>query len=81
MYSVKVDSILHVIVVYEAIQYPQPLVPQVRCIDNCREHTVMTVLPRKEWAKLFLAWTKELKERHKNMTGMNKNQLEWKSNT
>jgi hypothetical protein len=21
----------------------------------------MTVLPRKEWAKLFLAWTKELK--------------------
>jgi hypothetical protein len=22
----------------------------------------MTVLPRKEWAKLFLAWTEELKE-------------------
>jgi hypothetical protein len=81
MYSVKVDSILHVIVAYEAIQYPQPLVPQVRCNDNCWEHTVMTVLPRKEWAKLFLAWTKELKERHKMMTGMNKNWLEWKSNT
>jgi hypothetical protein len=82
MYSVKVDSILHVIVAYEAIQYPQPLVPQVRCIDNHREHTVMTVLPRKEWAKLFLDnWTKELKERHEFMTGMNKNRLEWKSNT
>jgi hypothetical protein len=81
MDSVKVDSILHVIVVYEAIQYPQPLVPQVRCIDNHQEHTVMTVLPIKEWAKLFLDLTKELKERHKTMTGMNKNQLEWKSNT
>jgi hypothetical protein len=62
MYSVKVHSILHVIVAYEAIQYPQPLVPQVRCIDSHQEHTVMTVLPRKERAKLFLAWTKELKE-------------------
>jgi hypothetical protein len=40
----------------------------------------MTFLPRKEWAKLFLEWTRELKERHKTMTGMNKNWLEWKSN-
>jgi hypothetical protein len=80
MYSVKVDSILHVIVVYEVIQYPQPFVPQVRCIPSHQEHTVMTFLPRKEWAKLFLEWTRELKERHKTMTGMNKNWLEWKSN-
>jgi hypothetical protein len=76
MYSVKVDSNLHAIVVYEAIHYPQPLVPQVRCLHSCQEHTVVTVLPRKEWAKLFLAWTIELKERHKTMTGMNRNQLE-----
>jgi hypothetical protein len=62
MYSVEVDSILHVIVAYEAIQYPHPLVPQVRCIHSHREHTVMTILPRKEWAKVFLAWTRELKE-------------------
>jgi hypothetical protein len=75
MYSDNVDSILHLIVVYEASQYPQPLVPQVRCIHSHWEHTVMTVLPRKEWAKLFLAWTKELKERHKTMTGMSKNRL------
>jgi hypothetical protein len=81
MYSIKVDSILHVIVTYEAIQYPQPLVPQVRCIDNHREQTVLTVLPRKEWAKMFLDWTKEVKERHETMTGMLKNRLEWKSNT
>jgi hypothetical protein len=81
MYSVKVDSILHVMVAYEAIQSPQPLVPQVRCIHSHWEHTVMTVLPRKEWAKLFLGWTRELKERHETMTGMNKNWLEWKSNT
>jgi hypothetical protein len=81
MYSAKVDSILHVIVAYEAIQYPHPLVPHVRCIHSHREHTVMTVLPRKEWAKLFLAWTRELKERHKTMTGMKKNWLEWKGNT
>jgi hypothetical protein len=47
MYSIKVDSILHVIVAYETIQYTQPLVPQVRCIDSHWEHTVMTVLPRK----------------------------------
>jgi hypothetical protein len=80
MHSVIVDSILHVIVAYEAIQYPQPSVPQVRCIHSHQEHTVMTVLPRKEWAKLFLAWTKQLKERHKTMTGMNKNRLDWKSN-
>jgi hypothetical protein len=41
----------------------------------------MTVLPGKEWAKLFLDQTKELIERHETMTGMNKHQLEWKSNT
>jgi hypothetical protein len=70
-----------VIVVYETIQYFQPLVPQIRCIHSYWEHKVMTVLPRKEWAKLFLAWTRELKERHTTMTGMNKNWLEWKSNT
>jgi hypothetical protein len=63
MYSVKVDSILHVIWVYETIQYPQPLVPQVRCIHSGQEHTVMTFLPRKEWVKLFLAWTRELAKR------------------
>jgi hypothetical protein len=34
----------------------------------------MTVLWRKEW-------TRELKERHKTMTGINKNRLEWKRNT
>jgi hypothetical protein len=67
MYSVKVDSILHVIVAYEAIQYPQPLVPQVRCIHSHQEHTVMTVLPRNKWANLFLEWTREIKERHKTI--------------
>jgi hypothetical protein len=41
----------------------------------------MTILPRKEWAKVFLAWTRELKEWHQTMTVMNKNWLEWKSNT
>jgi hypothetical protein len=61
MYSVKVDSILHVIVAYEVIQYPQPLVPQVGCTHSHWEHTLMTVL--------------------QTMIGMNKNQLEWKSNT
>jgi hypothetical protein len=39
MYSVKVDSILHVIVAYEAIQYLQPLDPQVRCIQSHWEHS------------------------------------------
>jgi hypothetical protein len=77
MYSVEVDSILHVIVAYEVIQYPhQPLVPQVRCITSCQEHTVMIVLPRNKWAKLFLEWTRGLKERQENIIGMNKNQLE-----
>jgi hypothetical protein len=61
MYSVKVDSILHVIVAYEVIHNPQPLVPQVGCIHSHWEHTLMTVL--------------------QTMIGMNKNQLEWKSNT
>jgi hypothetical protein len=70
-----------VIVAYEAIWYPQLLLPQVRVIHNHWEYTVMTVLPRKELAKLFLACTRELKERHETMTGMNKNWLERKNNT
>jgi hypothetical protein len=41
----------------------------------------MSVLQRNEWAKLFLEWTRELKERNKTIIGINKNQLEWKSNT
>jgi hypothetical protein len=71
----KVDSILDVIVAYEAIQYPQPLVPQVRCIHSHQEHTVMTVLPRNKWAKLFLEWTRELKERHKTMIARDEQEL------
>jgi hypothetical protein len=76
MYSVEVDSILHVIVAYEVITYPHPLVPQVRCIHSYLEHKVMTVLQRNKWAKLFLEWTRELKERNKTMTEINKNWLE-----
>ncbi len=57
-YSVEVDSILHVTVAYESIQYPQQLIPEVKCIQSHQEHTVMMVQPRKEWAKLFWKVTK-----------------------
>ncbi len=54
------------IVAYEAIQYPQPLVPQVRCIHSGQEHTVMTVLPRKEWAKTVPCMDKRTKRETQN---------------
>jgi ribosome biogenesis protein Tsr3 len=35
----------------------------------------MTVLPRNKWAKLFLEWTRELKERHKTMIARDEQEL------
>jgi len=77
MYSVPIDHIQDVIVAYEAIRYSNPLVPQVRSLPRRREHTVMAILPRSQWATLFLEWTRELKERHETLRGRDRYRLDW----
>ena len=77
MYSVPVDKIRHVIVAYEAIRYADPLVPRVRSLVRQKEHTMMTILPRSQWAKLFVDWTKELRDRRNTVNGDDKYRLDW----
>jgi len=78
LYSVPFDDILHCILVYEAVLYQEPLVPKVTSSQRQREHTVMTILPRKEWARVFLEWSSDLKRRQDTVTGRDKNRLDWK---
>lgn len=75
LYSVPFDSIQHVILAFEAVKYDCPLVPQVRVRTERKQHTVMTVLPRREWANLFVEWTQELKDKHETETGDDKYKL------
>jgi len=77
MYSLPIESIVHVAVAYEKILYPEPLVPPVRSPAQRKEHTVMTMLPRNEWGRVFLEWSAELKERHETESGPDKYRLDW----
>jgi len=78
LYSVRFEDLLHCIVAYEAILYPeQPLVPRVPTASRRREHTVMTILPRKQWAKLFLEWAKEIRGRQTTVNGRGRHRLDW----
>jgi hypothetical protein len=61
LYLVPLDAIMCCVKAYEAVTYPFPLVPKVTSTAKQREHTVMTILPRSEWARLFLTWSKELR--------------------
>jgi hypothetical protein len=64
MYLIKCDDVMNVIIAYENVQHAEPLAPPVRSSESRHKHTVMTILPRSNWARLFLDWTEELKERH-----------------
>jgi len=74
LYSVPFEDI---IVAYEAIQYSQPLVPRINGAARQKEHTVMTMDPRKQWAKEFLEWAKELKHRQETVHGRDRHRLAW----
>jgi len=56
--------------------YDDPILPLVKSATMQCEHTVMTILPRQDWANLFIEWTKELKEKHELEGGNEKYQLE-----
>jgi hypothetical protein len=65
MYLIKCDDVMNIIVAYENVWHAEPLAPPVRSRESRREQsTVMTILPRSNWARLFLDSTEELKERH-----------------
>ena len=48
-----------------------------RTIDpqSQREHTVMVIRPRQEWAQLFIDWTKEVRNRRNDERGIRRNCL------
>jgi len=78
LYSIPFEDILHCVLLYEAVLYREPLAPKVRSPRQQREHTVMIIRPRREWARLFLEWSRDLKRRQSTVTGINKNRLDWK---
>ena len=78
MYSIPVTSIQHVVVAYEAVHHDSPLIPPVSSAATRREYTVMVVLPRNNWAQLFLDWARELKERQETVSGRDKYRLDWR---
>jgi hypothetical protein len=55
--------------VYKSVQYWEPLIPQVRNPGEQMKHMVMTILPKDEWASLFLYWAKELQTQQETMSG------------
>jgi hypothetical protein len=77
LYSLPVEAIIKCIVAFESEQYQQLLVLQVRNGTQQKLHTVMTVQPKEEWARLFLDWTKELWTRQETGSGRSRNCLHW----
>jgi hypothetical protein len=59
--SVPFHSIVRCVVGYEAIVHREPLIPRVHGGPMQKRYTVMIVHPRREWAKLYLDWMKELR--------------------
>lgn len=77
LYSLEIEKILSVIVGYEAQVYPeQPLVPRVRTSAQQQKHTLMVIRPREEWAKLYLEWTRELRNRQTTANGEERYRLD-----
>lgn len=76
LYAVPFEDILYCVMAYEAVPYQQPLVPRVRSSSKRREHTVMTILPRREWARLFLVWSRKMKERQETERGAQRYRLD-----
>ena len=75
--SVPFHSIVRCVVGYEAIVHREPLIPRVHGGPMQKRYTVMIIRPRREWAKLYLDWMKELRTRQQTISGMNKNRLDF----
>jgi hypothetical protein len=69
VYSLPFEDIVKCVVVYESVKYQEPLVPRVRERVKQRKHTVMMIVPKDEWARLFLNLTKELRTQQETMNG------------
>ena len=79
LFSVPLHDVMTCIVAYEALPYPSPLPPRVASPARQKQHTVMTILPRKEWARLFLTWSKEIQTRQETvLNDEQKNRLDFK---
>ena len=63
MYSVYLEDVQHCLLAFTAQSYVGPLPPRVCSVAAQKSHTVMCILPRHKWAKLFLTWARELMER------------------
>ena len=77
LYSVPFEDIMGCVMAYEAVLYDEPLVRKVRDAAARRQHTVMVIRPRRDWAMLFLHWMKELKARQGTVSGRGRNRLNW----
>jgi hypothetical protein len=77
VYSLTFEDIVKFLVAYESVKYQEPLIPRVREQVKQRKHMVMTMVPKDEWARLFLDWTKELWTRQETMNGKERNRLHW----
>jgi hypothetical protein len=77
VYSLPVEVLIKCIVAFESEQYQQPLVLQVRNGTQQKLHTVMTIQPKEEWARLFLNWTKEFQTRQETGSGRSRSHLHW----
>ena len=77
LYSLEIEKILSIIVGYEANVYPEePLVPRVRSPVQQKKHTLMVIRPREEWAKLYLDWTRELRNQLTTVNGEERHRLD-----
>jgi hypothetical protein len=59
------------------MMYSEPLISRVSGGPMQKMYTVMIVYPRREWAKLYLDWVKELRTRQETVNGMNKTRLDF----
>jgi hypothetical protein len=75
--TVPFTSIVRCVVGYETCLYNNPIVPRVRSPERQKAHTVMIVRPRDQWAKLFVDWMRELKERQTTVIGRDRNRLDF----
>jgi len=74
--KVPASAIHHCLMVYESIgNKHSPLPRPVADRKERKEHTVMVIRRREEWAKLFLDWTKEIKNRREDSNAVDRNRL------
>ena len=78
LYSVPIEDVLHCIVGYESCQYTEALAPRVPNATRQKEHTVMVIRRREEWANVFLDWSRELRARQQERVSIrNRNRLDF----